>query len=457
MGATPCRQPQSLPPAIQVEVGRAAGRIRRLHGINLAAPMARGERVVRDLEDLHIPLTRLHDAPLENPGMGLVDVSMVFPRFDADPQDPANYRFAQTDDYLLNCLACAERVSYRLGESIEHTPRKYAVIPPRNPDHWADICINIIRHYNEGWADGFHHNLDYWHIWEEPDNIPSLWAGTWDAFIDLYVTASRKIKQRFPQLKIGGCAMRDATGWEDPAAPARLAQFLEACRVQQAPLDFFTWTCYPETLERILREPVTLRAVLDLHGFAKSELHLAEWHYIPDALWGELFGEPERRQRVWETINSLDSAAFVVAALTGLQDTPLDMANYYTGSTLRWGFYDPYGVRNPCYYAMKAFSLLAAYEQRIAVSVSGDATSIRALAARRDDGRVALLVSCLTSAAGPICIQFRGLARGVGAVQVLALDGAHNLEPLAGVRVTEGGVTFNKTAGAAVYLVEAGT
>lgn len=74
---------------IRIDVSRPAGTIRRLHGTNLAAPMARGEQVVRDLQELRIPLTHLHDAPLENPGMRLVDISMVFPRFDADPQDPA--------------------------------------------------------------------------------------------------------------------------------------------------------------------------------------------------------------------------------------------------------------------------------------------------------------------------------------------------------------------------------
>ena len=56
------------------------------------------------LRVLDIPLTRLHDSPLEARGQKLVDVSCVFPLFHLDPQDPRNYYFAQTDDYIQNCL-----------------------------------------------------------------------------------------------------------------------------------------------------------------------------------------------------------------------------------------------------------------------------------------------------------------------------------------------------------------
>ncbi|MBI4578450.1 MAG: hypothetical protein HY718_02035 [Planctomycetes bacterium] len=43
---------------------------------------------------------------------------------------------------------------------------------------WAKICVNIIRHYNEGWADGFHYNIRYWEIWNEPNVGNSMRSGT---------------------------------------------------------------------------------------------------------------------------------------------------------------------------------------------------------------------------------------------------------------------------------------
>ena len=29
--------------------------------------------------------------------------------------------------------------------------------------------MNVIKHYNSGWANGYHYNIKYWEIWNEPD------------------------------------------------------------------------------------------------------------------------------------------------------------------------------------------------------------------------------------------------------------------------------------------------
>ena len=85
----------------------------------------------------------------------------ISPVFSADTESPASYRFLPTDDFLKSILATGSGVMYRLGESIEHTPRRYFVHKPADYDQWTKICLGIIRHYNEGWADGFHFNLRY--------------------------------------------------------------------------------------------------------------------------------------------------------------------------------------------------------------------------------------------------------------------------------------------------------
>jgi xylan 1,4-beta-xylosidase len=200
---------------INIDFNNPIGKIRRLHGTNLGPPInsaAIQDVVTKDIKEFNLPMIRLHDAPLENRGMHVVDVSQIFPLFHADSQDPKYYYFTQTDDYIANCFVTGAEVSFRLGESIEHSKKKYFVHPPEDFSKWADICVNIIRHYNEGWANGFHYNMDYWHIWEEPDNFPLLWTGSWDDFIQLYVTTALKLRQRFPNLKVGGPATMGATG-----------------------------------------------------------------------------------------------------------------------------------------------------------------------------------------------------------------------------------------------------
>ena len=46
--------------------------------------------------------------------------------------------------------------------------------PPRDPARWAAVCAGIVRHYNEGWAGGFRHDIRYWEIWNEPDLMTTL-------------------------------------------------------------------------------------------------------------------------------------------------------------------------------------------------------------------------------------------------------------------------------------------
>ncbi len=143
--------PEAACPAatIRVNAGRSIGAVRAIQGVN-GGPVCYGGVV--DLSPYHralgIPLTRIHDANW--PARDVVNVHAIFPDFYADAYSPASYRFAPTDDYLKAILAAGSKVMYRLGESIEHTPRKYYVHKPADFNHWAKICLGIIRHYNEG-------------------------------------------------------------------------------------------------------------------------------------------------------------------------------------------------------------------------------------------------------------------------------------------------------------------
>ena len=67
--------------------------------------------------------------------------------------------------------------NYRLGESIEHTRTKRFVHPPGDMEHWAEICLGTIRHYTEGWANGFDFQIPYWEIWNGLRIGPRCGAG----------------------------------------------------------------------------------------------------------------------------------------------------------------------------------------------------------------------------------------------------------------------------------------
>ncbi|MGN0871828.1 MAG: hypothetical protein ACI4UV_11625, partial [Victivallales bacterium] len=182
----------------------AIGRIKPLNGGNLAPPLfnEEGKMNIREAyAELNLAYARLHDSPLENPGMRLVDVSLIFANFHADTDDPQNYYFTQTDDYIANCLATGTSICYRLGCSIEHSIRKYFTHPPADCKRWIEIASHIILHYNEGWAGGFYYNIEYWEIWNEPDLGPKMWTGTQEEFYEFYLQVATELKRRFPHLK----------------------------------------------------------------------------------------------------------------------------------------------------------------------------------------------------------------------------------------------------------------
>ena len=87
--------------------------------------------------------------------------------------------------------------------------------PPEDAAKWARICANIVRHYNEGWADGFHYGITYWEIWNEPDNeesieLNNMWKGTKEQYYDLYAATAPSASDV--------ASLREKWRWESRAA-----------------------------------------------------------------------------------------------------------------------------------------------------------------------------------------------------------------------------------------------
>ncbi len=195
----------------------------------------------------------------------VVDMHAVFPDPAADPRDPESYDFKLTDTYLQAICDTGAGMVYRLGESIEHTRHKRYVHPPADPQRWAEACLGIIRHYNEGWADGFRHDIRYWEIWNEPENRPVMWTGTDEQYYRLYATAAKAIKAAYPDLQVGGPAVGAPGEVEDGRLQATpfVEGFLRHCRTQQAPLDFFSWHIYTDDPQLVVHKAHAIRRWLD--------------------------------------------------------------------------------------------------------------------------------------------------------------------------------------------------
>ena len=127
---------------------------------------------------------------------------------------------------------------FRLGQTIEHQIKKHGTLPPKDFHKWAEICEHIIRHYNEGWADGYNLNIKYREIWNEPDldlddsQNKRTWGGTKAEFFDMYEIAAKHLKEHFPNLKIGGPALAHRMDWA--------SDFLKEMKKRNVPIDFFS-------------------------------------------------------------------------------------------------------------------------------------------------------------------------------------------------------------------------
>jgi hypothetical protein len=373
-------QAQAQPPTrhdLFVKIDSPAGPIRPLHGLN-NGPLDAGGTV--DLSDafraLHVPSVRLHDDHWPVPDV--VDLSVVFPNPAADPAAESSYDFRRTDPYLKAIAATGARIVYRLGQSIEHEPVKLHVDPPADPSRWAAACVGIIRHCNDGWANGMHLDIRDWEVWNEPENRPVMWTGTDAQYFDLYRQTALAIKAHDPTLRVGGPAL----GYVGKILPDGSLEpseftsgFLQLCQREHLPLDFFSWHIYTNDPDAVVQLARGVRTLLDQHGFHQTQSVLTEWNFIPDGKWlpavGEGQGEP--RTRWFERINGDEGAAFTLAVLIALQDAPVDQAHYYSGDTKPFGLFNQLGLARAPYHAMKAFGDLAqTAPQRLPVEIVND-------------------------------------------------------------------------------------
>lgn len=406
---------------IEIDNGGSNSTFRALHGIN------KGPLVAGGLIDLSaefraagFPNIRLHDCHWPNPDV--VDIHVVFPDWKAEPNLPESYDFRRTDEYIGAIRNAGAEVVYRLGESIEHTSDKRFVHPPVDMEKWAAICEGIVRHYNEGWARGFHYGIKYWEIWNEPENRPAMWSGTDEDYLRLYAATARRLKQRWPELKIGGPAVGAAGDVSESgfAAGEFTRKFLAFCRAEKLPLDFFSWHCYTDEPEEFVVRAKGIRKVLDEHGFTATESHLNEWNYLPRKDWGPVMrgsGAAERAAFYKEMAGG-SGAAFVLATLLLLQDAPVDMANFFHGETGGFGLFDEHGVAQANYFAFHIFNELRSTSRilvtnfpsdgiTVAAGRSADGTRIIAIAHRKAEQRLELRLRGISSANPPPIRQQR--------------------------------------------------
>lgn len=329
------------------------------------------------LKDANIPFSRLHDVGGPFGSNRYVDIPNIFRDFDADENDPEAYDFAFTDELIKALVEYGVAPYFRLGVTIENQChiKAYRIHPPKDYGKWARICEHVIRHYNEGWANGFEFGIKYWEIWNEPENRDNpkqnqMWTGTAEQYYELYDVTSKHLKECFgDKIKVGGYSACGFYGiFSNPSKYGISAErregerynsakeqyrldfffgFLEYLKKHNSPIDFFSWHTYG-TVDVVAIEADFVDKTLQKYGYGDTENHLTEWNL-----------SHEKSKNVATSFASANAMAMMQA----LQRTNTDMLMYYDARYVSVsaysGFYDMATQKPSCvYHAFKAFGEL---------------------------------------------------------------------------------------------------
>ena len=411
--------------------GRTIDAVRPLHGVN-SGPMTKvfTYDARPQFKEAGIPYARLHDVEYPYGSGEFVDIPCIFRNFDADENDPANYNFGLTDEYLKACIEVGSEPFFRLGVSIEHAPVKRHVFPPKDYAKWARICEHIIRHYTEGWADGFNWNIKYWEIWNESDNCAkggtNMWIGTPEQFYEFYCVTATYLKGKFPHLMIGGGAFTRAH-----------SEFMEnffkyiTSKPDKVPLDFYSWHRYYSDINTLLTSAEQAKDLMERYGYGDSESIFDEWNYMRD--WAD-------QSDSYVTLKNYIGAAFCGATLCAMQSkTNIAVATYFEGDVVKeWcGLFDvdkmAIGNRAKAtvkclkpFYTFKAFNEL--YKMKDAKLAECDADNIYTCAAS-DGKRAAVIAANYNNEDTELTFDLSGIPAGEP-VEVRLVDESKTFEKI---------------------------
>ncbi len=393
---------------------------------------------IKHLQNAAVPYSRLHDVGGAFGANRFVDIPNIFRDFDADENDPASYDFAFTDALIAGMYQYHVKPIFRLGVTIENQAHIKAlrIDPPKDFHKWARVCEHIIRHYNEGWAGGFHYGIEYWEIWNEPENGPTpdqnqMWTGTAEQYYEMYDVTAKHLKNCFgDSIKVGGygaCGFygiyyhpekygvsvpqreKDDRYEKDVYRVEFMLAFLKFIREHESPIDFFSWHSYSD-VEKTLVMDAYLQKTLAEHGYAGLETHLNEWNNAHEA--------------------ALHGSSYASAAAAGMMAAMQDGGTYmmcYYDSRLQASTYG--GLFAPLtyepvstYYAFAAFGKLYALGTQAEVGIEGAEGEFYAIAATNGEKNALYVVNRSGKTQE---LQLEGV--DIGNAQIHKIDGKHLL------------------------------
>jgi hypothetical protein len=360
---------------IKIDFSKKLGEIKPVNGVcNGPSP-----RTAKYFKKAHIPFSRLHD--MRTHFHDCCDIHSIFKDFDADENDPASYDFTLSDYYIEKIKECGTDIVYRLGSSMEQGDFRFNNKPPKDFAKWARICEHVIRHYNEGWANGHRYGIKYFEIWNEPDEcfpIPEMngqWTGTAEEFGEFLSVAASHLKKCFPDLYIGSYPSCNILTEQREAFFRTVFSIL---RENDVKLDFCSWHCYADDPERTKKYIAKVRSLLDEFGYTDTFQICTEWNYFWQrrGIWNDMGGENGEylMEEMFTTASSHVGAAYSLAQMLTFQQSEVRIATLHRADALSvyCTMFNIYGVPQKQFTAFYAFDALRACGTEVKTDVLAD-------------------------------------------------------------------------------------
>ncbi|NOZ20505.1 MAG: hypothetical protein GXP25_05380 [Planctomycetes bacterium] len=406
----PRRRPASPAPygddryqPIKVDCAKKLGRIKNLMGVQ-GGPRPDVPEVTPDLSEAYRKIG-VNMVRLPQGNRDVLFLGYIFPDEKADPLDPASYRLEEFDKYAKAVRAIGAEflweAQYLLGEKglfrseflrargavgIPHR----AVVPRDEMKKWTTVCVQVLRHMNDGWANGHHLGVTTVEFINEPFMGPKHLVYDRDDPVrvwECYAAFARAVRAYDPKIKIFAPSLTDIDMRYKRID--LLKSFLDYVVKHNLPLDYFTWHAYLREPQQYADVAKKVGKALDRYGRRLAHVRVANTE------WDSRFPPPVH-------------AAHNTTTLIYFQDAPrMDYAIRYRGDARHdhirgrrsASVLDPQGRPSLTYYAYLALARQRkATPERIAAT-GNDARAFGVLAGRAGDGSaVSVLVSDMHSA-----------------------------------------------------------
>lgn len=267
------------------------------------------------------------------------------------------------------------------------------ITPPTEWARWAALVRHFVEHCIERYGIAEVRRW-YFEVWNEP-NLPFFWKDAdFDAYLTLYATTAKTIKEIDARLRVGGPA---TAGTADNVGKAPWGKkFLQACTQKGLPVDFFSThpypTLHPVDLEghgymvwggedRLTEDLVPMAEMLDASPYPRAERHYTEWSSSPsprDRVHDTAFLAPFIIENNWRARGLCNSLSFWVVSDIFEENRQGDTP-FHGG----FGLVNVQGLKKPSYHGYWFLAQLGNEEL-----ASGDNYAVT----RHPDGRLAILL-----------------------------------------------------------------